>query len=125
MKSSIVCAVALAMGGFSAAHGSGAKTACISHSQPNPIWREYPTNITGTVNATMAILPIPLSLARSIIPKKYGILEDAYREFLPNLPKDMYPALLQTIRDVDVRFGEYSMPDFSVSLFKLPVPEFY
>ena len=87
---------------------------CISHSLPNPLAAEYPGNVTGTVNATLAILPIPLSLARSIIPKEYAILSDQYRSFLPDLPKDMYPALLQTVRDHDIRFGEYGLPDFSV-----------
>src|ERR1700760_240849 len=87
---------------------------CIPYSQPNPLASEYPGNVTGTVNATLAILPIPLSLARLIIPKEYAILTHQYRSFLPDLPKDMYPALLQTVRDHDIRFGEYILPDFSV-----------
>jgi hypothetical protein len=87
---------------------------CISYSQPNPLASEYPGNVTGTVNSTLAILPIPLSLARLIIPKEYAILTHQYRSFLPDLPRDMYPALLQTVRDHDVRFGEYALSDFSV-----------
>jgi len=85
-----------------------------SDSRPNPIWQTYPGNVTGTINSTIAILPIPYELARSIIPKKYGILKDAWTSFLPDLPKDMYPALFQSVRDHDIRFGEYQMADFSV-----------
>ena len=35
---------------------------------------------------------------------------------MPDLPKDMYPALLQAGFDHDIRYMEYKMPDFSVCL---------
>ncbi|KAB8346057.1 hypothetical protein FH972_023109 [Carpinus fangiana] len=93
---------------------SSALLSCQSQSQPNPIAKDYPDQATGTVNGTLAILPIPYSLARSIIPSKYGILRAQYEAVLPNLPKDTYPALLQTIHDHDVQsFSIVHIPDFS------------
>src|ERR1700712_1705732 len=66
---------------------------CIPYSRPNPIASQFPANVTGTINSTLAILPIPQKLARSIIPAEYGILNNAWQDLLPHLPKDMYPAL--------------------------------
>jgi len=114
MKTLASVFVSLAFASFSTA------LECVSHSQPNPIAAQYPGNVTGTVNATLAILPIPFSLARSLIPKEYAILTSQYRSFLPELPKDMYPALLQTVRDHDIRFGEYGIPDFSSARIEFP-----
>lgn len=93
---------------------------CISHSLPNPIFQKFPGNVTGTVNATIAILPIPLSLARSIIPSKYAILTHQYKAFLPEFPEDKYPAILQTVRDHDIKFGDYGIPDFSRASIDFP-----
>jgi hypothetical protein len=98
-----------------AATSASSRPECVHHSQPNPIAAEYPGNVTGTINATIAILPIPFDLARSIIPKQYNILSHAWRHLLPDLGEDMYPALLQTVFDHDVRFGDYVLDDFSVS----------
>jgi hypothetical protein len=89
---------------------------CTPYSQPNPIASQYPGNVTGTVNATLVLLPIPFALARSIIPAKYAILKNAYRSLLPNFPEDQYPAMLQMIRDHDIRYqGINALEDFSVS----------
>jgi hypothetical protein len=60
-------------------------------SLPNPIASQYPSDVTGTVNGTIAVIPIPYSLARSIVPSQYGILSKAYAELMPQLPKGMYP----------------------------------
>lgn len=88
---------------------------CIPYSQPNPIASQYPGNVTGTVNATLVLLPIPFAYARLIIPAKYAILKDAYRSLLPNFPEDQYPALLQMVRDHDIRYqGINAIQDFSV-----------
>jgi hypothetical protein len=88
---------------------------CIPYSQRNPIASQYPANITGTVNATLVLLPIPFAVARSIIPAKYAILKDAYRSLLPNFREDQYPAMLQMIRDHDIRYqGINALEDFSV-----------
>lgn len=78
-----------------AATTSTAAPLCTSQSQPNPIAVEYPTLTTGTVNGTIAILPISYALARSIVPAQYGILVDGYQKWLPHLPKDMYPVRYQ------------------------------
>ena len=37
-------------------------------SAPNPIANLYPFNVTGTMNSTITVLPIPLTLARSLVP---------------------------------------------------------
>ncbi|KAF2433907.1 hypothetical protein EJ08DRAFT_657613 [Tothia fuscella] len=99
---------------------STAHPKCISQSQPNPIASQYPTDVTGTLNGTLALLPIPMALARSIIPLKYQILTSAYRSLLPDFPKDMYPALLQVVHDHDVRYGEYRLDDFSRASVEFP-----
>ncbi|KAK5165175.1 uncharacterized protein LTR77_009273 [Saxophila tyrrhenica] len=73
--------------------------------QPNPIgkmnkYKNYKT--TGTVNGTVAILPIKLTAARGIIPAQYPILEEQYRAWLPSLAADEYPALLQMEQNHDL-----------------------
>jgi hypothetical protein len=88
---------------------------CQTHDQPNPIAAMYPNNATGTLNGTIAILPISLDLARSVIPPQYRILEHAYRAILPSFPKDMYPAVIQAMHDHDVQAFGFVIPDFSVS----------
>jgi hypothetical protein len=67
-------------------------------SSPNPIatnkqYYKYPS--TGTVNGTYAILPINMTLARSMIPSKYPILQNQISAWLPDLGEDQYPLLLQ------------------------------
>jgi hypothetical protein len=62
-----------------------------SESSPNPIASLYPDAITGTLNSTIAVVPIPYTLARSIIPAQYGILKKAYLSLLPGFPEDKYP----------------------------------
>jgi hypothetical protein len=88
---------------------------CQTYDQPNPIASLYPNNATGTLNGTVAIIPISLQLARSIIPPQYRILEHAYRALLPSFPKGMYPAILQALHDHEVQAFGYKIPDFSVS----------
>lgn len=60
-------------------------------SAENPIAAVYPDQITGTENSTMVIVPIDYALARRIVPKKWGILTNAYLSLLPGFPKDKYP----------------------------------
>lgn len=60
-------------------------------SQPNPIPNYFPKGMTGVINGTYAVLPIDYELARSIIPRRYGILDAGIRRFLPYLPRDKYP----------------------------------
>ena len=63
-----------------------------AYSSPNPIHLQYSGNVTATINGTLSLLPIPLSLAQSLIPSQYGILTAAYQSLLPGFPADMYPA---------------------------------
>lgn len=93
---------------------------CKTHDLPNPIAHLYPTNATGTLNGTLTLLPIPLSLARSLIPPKYRILTAAYRSLLPSLPADTYPALLQAVHDHDVQAHGYKIPDFTRAGIEFP-----
>jgi hypothetical protein len=87
---------------------------CQTHDQANPIASLYPNNATGTLNGTVAVIPISLKLAREIIPPQYRILEHAYRHLLPNFPEGKYPAVLQALHDHEVQAFGYLIPDFSV-----------
>ena len=89
---------------------------CVSHDQPNPLAELFPNNATGVLNATLVILPIPLAMARRLIPPQYGILERAYRALLPDFPEGMYPVMLQAAHDHDVQLRAYgvTLDDFSV-----------
>lgn len=60
-------------------------------SVPNPIAALYPNSVTDTYNSTIAVVPIDYALARSIVPRQWGILKDAYPELLPGFPTDKYP----------------------------------
>ena len=94
-------------------HVSAAAT-CTTLDQPNPIAHLYPNNATGTLNGTIAVLPIPLPLARQLIPAQYRILEHAYRSLLPDFPRGMYPAIVQAVHDHDIQAGGFNVDDFSV-----------
>jgi hypothetical protein len=74
--------------------GSKSNGTIISESAPNPIGGLYPNNVTGTLNGTIIVVPIPYTLARSLIPAEFNILCKAYQELLPELPKDQYPVSL-------------------------------
>jgi hypothetical protein len=73
-----------------------------SESSPNPIASLYPLNVTGTLNGTISVVPIPYKLARSIIPSQYGILTKAYEELLPGFPSNYYPVgYLRCLKSLD------------------------
>lgn len=95
-----------------------AQDTCVSLSQPNPIAQQYPDVPTGTLNATLAVLPISLKAARKIIPSKWKILTKPYRALLPNFPHDKYPILLQFALDHDIQVAafNFSFPDFNVRM---------
>jgi hypothetical protein len=93
---------------------AAAQDVCTTQDQPNPIFSQYPGNATGALNTTLAIIPIPMAMARQIIPQQYAILEHAYRALMPDFPVDMYPALVQAGHDHDIRFQNSGIPDFSV-----------
>lgn len=94
-----------------------AQDVCATSSQPNPIAQQYPNAPTGTLNATLAIMPIPLDQARQIIPSQYAILENAYRALLPDFPEGMYPVIMQAGLDHDIQLAAYgiNIGDFQVS----------
>jgi hypothetical protein len=93
---------------------------CGSVSQANDIAMRYPMNATGVLNGTLAMLPISMDLARSLIPAKYQILTNAIRDLLPGFPSDTYPALLQIMHDHDVRYGPMKMNDFQRASIEFP-----
>lgn len=64
------------------------------------------------------IIPIPLFLARRLVPSQYAILELAYRSLVPDFPEGMYPVLLQAAHDHDIQLRAYGivLEDFSVCL---------
>ncbi|KAL6709864.1 hypothetical protein ACN47E_000649 [Coniothyrium glycines] len=93
---------------------------CRTADQPNPIASLYPANATGTLNGTIAVLPIPLTLARQLVPSKYRILEHAYQHLLPSFAKDMYPLFVQTLHDHEVQAFGFQIPDFSRAGVEFP-----
>lgn len=101
-----------------------ATASCMTVDQPNPIASIYPNNATGTLNGTVAVVPISLKLARQLIPPQYGILEHAYRALLPDFPRGMYPAIVQALHDHEVQASGYKIDDFTVRHLPLqPTPE--
>ncbi|EGP89261.1 uncharacterized protein MYCGRDRAFT_108774 [Zymoseptoria tritici IPO323] len=101
-------------------HLTAAALTCKTHSQPNPIAKQYPKDVTGTINGTTAIVPIPYDVARSIIPSEYGILRDAYEKLMPDLPKDMYPVHYSGLLDHGLGLGDFKIPDFQRMVLKFP-----
>lgn len=87
---------------------------CVSQTAANPIWKDHFTGVTGVINETISVLPIPYTLARSIIPAKYDILP-TYKDLLPPAvwPEDKYPLVLETRIDHDVRSLGINAADFS------------
>ncbi|KAG9238671.1 hypothetical protein BJ875DRAFT_24797 [Amylocarpus encephaloides] len=93
----------------------------VSESSPNPIGKLYPGNITGTLNGTIAVVPIPYKLARKIIPSQWGILTKAYQQLLPGFPKDSYPLIVKSLLDHDVGLnGTQLIPDFQTVRVNFP-----
>ncbi|KAH8594816.1 hypothetical protein B0O99DRAFT_496951, partial [Bisporella sp. PMI_857] len=87
-------------------------------SAPNPIASLYPYSVTGTLNGTLTVLPIPLALARSIIPAKFAILTKAINAALPFFPKK----LLRTCLDHDIQVAGVGirLPDFQLTKLMFP-----
>jgi hypothetical protein len=101
-------------------HSVHASAFCQTQSQPNPIVNEYPDDVTGTINGTTAIVPIPYDVARSIIPSQYGILRAAFEQLIPGFPQDMYPALYVGVLDHDVQAMGIKIPDFQRVALRFP-----
>lgn len=81
----------------------------------------YPDLPTGTLNMTITVIPIPLNVARSMIPIEYPILTSAYLSLLPSSwSKDSYPLIVESRFDHDIRYhGIQPIADFQnfVALF--------
>ncbi|KAK1962359.1 hypothetical protein LY78DRAFT_684102 [Colletotrichum sublineola] len=93
---------------------------CSTVDQPNPIFSQFPNNATGVLNVTMAIIPIPMTTARQLVPQQYAILENSFRALMPNFPAGMYPVIVQAGHDHDIKFQDFSIPDFSRAGFEFP-----
>ncbi|KAG8527127.1 uncharacterized protein KY384_008556 [Bacidia gigantensis] len=92
-----------------------------SESQPNPIASTFPSAATGTINGTFLLIPLPYSLATSIIPPQYRILKQQIAHYLPHFPSNTsYPMLLNIQLDHDIRSAGVTVPDFSQVLFRFP-----
>ncbi|RDA90376.1 hypothetical protein CP533_5640 [Ophiocordyceps camponoti-saundersi (nom. inval.)] len=95
---------------------------CISKSRANPISSQWPARVTGNLNGTTIIVPIPFELARKVIPSEYEILSRAYQSLLPSLPRDRYPMMVSALYDHDVMLKDanLSLADFSRAAFEFP-----
>ncbi|KAK6833271.1 hypothetical protein PG987_007965 [Apiospora arundinis] len=95
---------------------------CKTQSSPNPIAQQYPTHVSGTLNGTTLIVPIPLEQARALIPKEYTILENSYRSLLASFPAGMYPLMVTVAVDHDLKLPAYNVTvgDFSRSGLEFP-----
>ncbi|KAK1982866.1 hypothetical protein LZ30DRAFT_589638 [Colletotrichum cereale] len=102
------------------AAAQAAPPTCSTVDQPNPIFSQYPNNATGVLNVTMAIIPIPMTTARQIIPQQYAILENSFRALMPNFPAGMYPVVVQAGHDHDIKFQNFGIADFSRAGFEFP-----
>jgi hypothetical protein len=91
---------------------------CQSQTQPDPITQDFPNDVTGVINGTTAIVPIPYAVARSIVPSKFPILVAAYKQVFPTLNDGLYPAVLEAVQDHDVGQPPLKIPDFTVSTIK-------
>ena len=74
-----------------AAFLASANTSTTNNSQPNPIAKTFPNMTTGTINGSFVVLPLDYNLARTIIPRKYGILKQSIKAVLPFFAEDKYP----------------------------------
>ncbi|KAI1135645.1 hypothetical protein F5Y05DRAFT_421304 [Hypoxylon sp. FL0543] len=100
---------------------------CISQDAPNGHAQQYPEFVSGNLNGTTLIVPIPLEAARQVIPQEYVIVEEAYRELLPSFPAGMYPMMAQIVHDHDLQLPAYntSLADFSRASLEFPFIDIY
>lgn len=81
---------------------------------PNPLAEIYPYNVTGIINATTAVLLVPLPYAQSLLPSRFSnaTLNHAYTRF--NIPPSLYPIIIEAAIDHDIRFNKSTaLADFS------------
>ncbi|KAI1414487.1 hypothetical protein F5Y13DRAFT_178779 [Hypoxylon sp. FL1857] len=106
---------------------SSPQDACVSQDSPNGHAQQYPDLVSGNLNGTTLIVPISLETARQVIPKEYGIVEEAYRELLPSFPAGIYPMMAQIVHDHDVQLPVYnaSLADFSRASLEFPFVDIF
>ncbi|KAL9111391.1 MAG: hypothetical protein Q9227_004268 [Pyrenula ochraceoflavens] len=92
---------------------------CVSQSQPNPIAAQYPNEVTGTINGTFSIIPIPYAQARALVPPQFKILTKAYQTLIPQL-NGAYPLLLLAVFDSGIQSSGITIPNFSRATLNLP-----
>lgn len=88
---------------------------------PNPLAEIYPHNVTGTINATTAVLLVPLSYAQSLLPSNLSnsILNHSYTQF--NIPPYLYPIVVEAAIDHDIRYNNSAaLADFSSLRIEFP-----
>ncbi|KAL9607944.1 MAG: hypothetical protein Q9167_007195 [Letrouitia subvulpina] len=73
-----------------------------SESLPNPIAKDYPSQVTGTLNASYFIVPITYAQARAAVPAKYPILTDLIKKMWKDYREDKYPVLAFRFPFIDV-----------------------
>ncbi|KAH7364303.1 hypothetical protein BKA65DRAFT_490970 [Rhexocercosporidium sp. MPI-PUGE-AT-0058] len=107
----LICSFAVGVCAQSGSIGPGSK-----ESADNPIADVYPNGITGTFNSTIFVVPIPFKIARSIIPKQWGINRKAYCKLLPGFPADSYPLVIRSgvDHDIGVRAFNFRLDDFQL-----------
>lgn len=74
-----------------AAFLASVSTDTTNNSLPNPLAKTFPNMTTGTINASFVVLPLEYSVARAIVPSKYGILRESIKAVLPFFPENKYP----------------------------------
>ncbi|KAK7966311.1 uncharacterized protein PG986_000588 [Apiospora aurea] len=92
---------------------------CVGNTtSPNPVAQQYPNLVSGSLNGTTLIVPIPLEQARGMIPKEYVILEKVYRGLIPLFPDGYYPLMVTTAFDHDLKLPAYNVTvgDFSSAI---------
>jgi hypothetical protein len=68
-----------------------------SESFPNPLKSRFPNNITGTINSTIFVVPIPYVQVDAVISSRWPILRHAIQELYPGFPADKYPVNYPTL----------------------------
>ncbi|UNI22357.1 hypothetical protein JDV02_008253 [Purpureocillium takamizusanense] len=94
-----------------------------SQMKPHGDLEQYRKYVTGNLNGTTLIVPIPLTRAREILPKEYEFLDGAaWQSMLPDFPSDKYPLMVTAVYDHDVGSKGYgvSTSDFHRASFEFP-----
>ncbi|CAK7200975.1 hypothetical protein SEUCBS139899_003675 [Sporothrix eucalyptigena] len=122
----VVALLAIVVAASTLSSSSHSSPTCIPQDQPNPIAQIYPFNATGLLNVTLAVVPIPLATARTLVPSKWPILVHVYEALFAslsiNFPANHYPLLVQAGLDHDIQLAAYnlSISDFQRTGYEFP-----